>query len=100
LIDHGAALYLQHSGLVPTEHAQRPFDQIVDHVLLRRAGSILEAHERLAPLVDRALLERVVTLVPTDWLADVGAQDYVEYLALRIETATFAQEAERARSEA
>jgi HipA-like protein len=100
LIDHGAALYLQHTGLIAQEHAARPFAQIVDHVLLRRAASILEAHERLAPLVDRALLERVVALVPTDWLADVTPESYVEYLALRIETATFAQEAERARSQA
>lgn len=100
LIDHGAALYLHHRGLIPTEHASRPFAQIVDHVLLRRAGSILEAHERLAPLVDRALLEAVVALVPTDWLGDVTVEDYVEYLALRLETATFAQEAERVRSQA
>jgi len=100
LIDHGAALYLHHKGLIPTEHAPRPFTEIVDHVLLRHAGSILEAHERLAPLVDRALLEAVVALVPTDWLGDVTVEDYVEYLALRLETATFAQEAERARSQA
>ncbi|MGD0197400.1 MAG: HipA family kinase [Solirubrobacteraceae bacterium] len=100
LIDHGAALYLQHTGLIPMEHAPRPFTQIADHVLLPHAGSILEAHERLAPLVDRALLEAVVALVPTGWLAGVTVEDYVEYLALRVETAVFAQEAERARSQA
>lgn len=99
LIDHGAALYLHHKGLVPTEHAPRPFAEIVDHVLLRHAGSILEAHERLAPLVDLARLEAIVALVPTGWLGDVTAGDYVEYLVLRLETATFAQEAERARSQ-
>jgi hypothetical protein len=100
LIDHGAALYLQHGGLIPAEHAQRPFAQISDHVLLSHAGSIVEAHERLAAIVDPALLEAVVALVPDDWLEDVPRQDYVDYLSRRLETATFAQEAERARSEA
>ena len=100
LIDHGAALYLHHGGLIPAEHARRPFTQIAEHVLLSHAGSILEAHQRLAPLADRALLEEVVALVPTDWLVGVAAEEYAEYLALRIETETFAQEAEHARSEA
>ena len=49
LIDHGAALYLQHGGLDPAQHADKPFPLISEHVLLPRAGSILEAHERLAP---------------------------------------------------
>jgi hypothetical protein len=46
LIDHGAALYLQHGGLDPATHAERPFPLIAEHVLLPRAGSILEAHAR------------------------------------------------------
>ena len=100
LIDHGAALYLHHSGLLPEPHASRPFSQIVDHVLLSHAGSIVESHERLAPLVDRALLEAVVALVPTDWLGAADVEDYVEYLSRRIQAATFAQEAELARSQA
>jgi hypothetical protein len=100
LIDHGAALYLQHGGLVPAEHAERPFAQIAQHVLLPNAGSILEAHQRLAPLVHRALLEEVVALVPVEWLSEDAAPDYVDYLLLRIDSASFAQEAERARSQA
>ena len=52
LIDHGAALYLHHGGLDPVAHADKPFPLIKDHVLLPHAGSILEAHERLAPTVD------------------------------------------------
>ena len=38
LIDHGAALYLQHRGLIPAEHADRPFPQIAEHVLLPACG--------------------------------------------------------------
>jgi hypothetical protein len=98
LIDHGAALYLHHTGLSPSAHAERPFELIADHVLLPRAGSILEAHQRLAAQVDRAQLVDVVALVPADWLAGDAAETYVEYLALRLRGARFAQEAERARS--
>jgi hypothetical protein len=97
LIDHGAALYLQHGGLDPVGHADRPFPMIAEHVLLPRSGSILEAHERLAPTVDRALLEEVVGLVPAGWFAWDGGDTYVEYLVRRVQNAAFAAEAERAR---
>jgi hypothetical protein len=100
LIDHGAALYLHHGGLEPAEHADRPFPLIAQHVLLAHAGSILEAHERLAPNVDRDLLAEVVALVPTDWLAGDDPQMYVEYLGRRVESGAFAAEAERARVDA
>ncbi|HJS93686.1 MAG TPA: HipA family kinase [Solirubrobacteraceae bacterium] len=98
LIDHGAALYLQHGGLDPAGHADRPFPMIAEHVLLPCAGSILEAHERLAPEVDRALLEQVVGLVPRDWFGWDGGDTYVEYLDRRARSAAFAAEAEHARA--
>jgi hypothetical protein len=100
LIDHGAALYLHHGGLDPAEHSDRPFPLIAEHVLLAHAGSILEAHERLAPAVDRTSLEEVVGLVPADWLAVVGEDPitYVDYLDRRTRNAAFAAEAERARA--
>jgi hypothetical protein len=99
LIDHGAALYLQHAGLVPPEHAAKPFPMIAEHVLLGRAGSILEAHQRLSPRVTGDVLETVVALVPVDWLEHTdAAETYVEYLSARLHDATFADEAERARA--
>ena len=101
LIDHGAALYLQHGGLRPAEQATRAFPQIAEHVLLPRASSILEADERLSPRVDRALLEHVVGLVPADWLVGDPAETYVEYLERRLEAPrAFAQEAEHVRTSA
>jgi hypothetical protein len=100
LIDHGAALYLQHGGLDPVGHADRPFPMIAQHVLLSCAGSILEAHERLAPMVDRALLEEVIALVPPAWFAWDGGETYVEYLVRRVHSAEFAAEAERVRADA
>jgi hypothetical protein len=100
LIDHGAALYLQHGGLDPVAHAERPFPLIAEHVLLPWAGSILEAHERLAPAADRSALEGVVGLVPREWFAVDGPETYVEYLIRRVQSAAFAAEAERARADA
>ncbi len=98
LIDHGAALYLQHGGLDPAAHAERPFPLIAEHVLLPLAGSIVEAQERLAPAVDRALLEEVVALVPPGWFTGDGAETYVEYLFRRVQSAGFAEEAEHVRA--
>ncbi len=101
LIDHGAALYLQHGGLRPAEQATRAFPQIAEHILLPHAGSILEADERLAPRVDRALLEHVVALVPGEWFVGDPAATYVDYLERRLESPrAFAQEAERVRQSA
>ena len=101
LIDHGAALYLQHGGLRPAEQATRAFPQIAEHVLLPRASSILEADERLSPRVDRALLEHVVGLVPVEWLVGDPAETYVDYLERRLEPPrAFAQEAEHVRPSA
>jgi hypothetical protein len=98
LIDHGAALYLHHGGLDPAEHADKPFPQIREHVLLDCAGSITDAHERLGPRVDAALLNEVVGLTPSEWLQDQDPSTYVDYLLRRVEHGTFATEAEDARA--
>jgi hypothetical protein len=98
LIDHGAALYLQHGGLDPAAHAERPFPLIGQHVLLHCAGSIVEAHERLAPIVDRGVLEEIVGLVPAGWFDGADPPEaYAEYLSRRLRSGAFATEAERAR---
>jgi hypothetical protein len=83
LIDHGAALYLQHAGLRP-ELAERPFPQIAAHVLLPRAGDVTAAHTRLAGRVDEGLLEDLVGLVPGPWWAGADPAGYAEYLARRL----------------
>jgi hypothetical protein len=97
LIDHGAALYLQHRGLRPREDAERAFPAIAEHVLLSSAGSIVAAHERLAPRVQRADLEEVVALVAPDWFTRNYPASYVEYLERRLRSGSFAPEAEDAR---
>jgi hypothetical protein len=90
LIDHGAALYQHHANDQPAPDA--PFPMIRDHVLLPQAGSIIAAHERLAPLLDRGVLNRVVDLVPEQW----RGVDYAGYLERRLQGG-FAKEAEDAR---
>jgi hypothetical protein len=107
LIDHGAALYVHHQTWRIADFAERPFPAIRDHVLLPRAGSILEADARLAPLLDDDALEQVAAFVPDEWLlerADDGGsagerrQAYVDYFSRRLsEPRGFAEEAERAR---
>lgn len=97
VIDHGAALYLQHGGLVPADHAERSFPLISEHVLLSHAGSIRDAHRRLSPRVDRGVLDRITGLVPLDWFVADGAQTYSDYLCRRADSGVFAEEAERAR---
>ena len=112
LIDHGAALYLQHGAEDLPALARRPFPAIRDHVLLPYAGSIAEADARLAPLLTPALVEAVVSAVPGEWLGDGGRgrsadgeddarRAYVEYLLRRLEAPRdFVEEADAARARA
>jgi len=98
LIDHGAALYHQHRGLRPAEHATQPFPQIAEHVLLPSAGPIPDADGRLAARIDPELLASVAALVPVDWFAGERADTYVEYLTRRLQSPRrFVAEAEDAR---
>jgi hypothetical protein len=89
LIDHGAALYRHHAATVGPAEADRPFPQILDHVLLPLIGdddaarleALRAAHARLAPLVDPALLTTITAEVPEEWR---GEHDYAGYLAERV----------------
>ncbi len=106
LIDHGASLYIQHTWRDPARHARGRFQQVRDHVLLAVAGSLEAADERLAPQVDRAMLESIVADVPDDWFSpEPGLDDpaahraaYVDYLVTRgAAPRTWVEEAEDAR---
>jgi hypothetical protein len=94
LIDHGACLFIHHTWRDPDQHARRPLTTLAEHILLPYAGSIADAHARLAPLVSRDLLAGLIGLVPDEWLAEatrVGARSeqrdaYVRYLGTRVRT--------------
>ena len=94
LIDHGAALYLQHGADDLPALAERPFPMIADHVLLPHAGSVVEAHGRLAERAAAAIPDAAAK-VPGDWAGDLTP--YVEYLRRRLAWGGFAEEAGRVR---
>lgn len=97
-IDHGAALFRQHAGLAAGQ-AALPFPQIADHVLLPHASSIVEAGERLAPLLTEADFASAVAEVPEEWFTAAPPEVYVEYLTARLaESERFSREAEDARA--
>ena len=99
LIDHGAALYLAHGGLDPASQAARPFPMIAEHVLLTRAGSVVDAGARLrSGRVTEDAIVRAIALVVPDWWEGVDPPDvYAEYLTRRLAWGGFEEEADRAR---
>jgi hypothetical protein len=98
LIDHGAALYLQHAWGHPPDEALRPFPAIRNHVLLPCAGDIAAADARVAPRLGRAVVDGALALVPDEWFAPHRRADYGEYLHHRLAPPRpFAAEAEEAR---
>jgi hypothetical protein len=98
LIDHGAALYLQHAWTDPAADAHRGFPAIRNHVLLPCAGDIGAADGRLAPRLDRTTVEAVLAEVPEEWFAPRRRDEYAAYLSRRLEAPRgFAAEAEEAR---
>ncbi|MFL6216091.1 MAG: HipA family kinase [Blastocatellia bacterium] len=107
LIDHGAALYFHHTWTNYHARSRDPFALIKDHVLLRFADSLEEADATMTAHITTDLIDRVVRLIPDDWLvsdspfdeADRHRDAYVEYLSSRLQAPrAFAEEAIRARS--
>lgn len=94
-IDHGAALYFQHSwpgkGSDPARFARQPYDP-TQHVLRDVAGDLVATDAELAPRVTADLLNEVVAQVPEQWLepapgmADAAAvrSAYVDNLLARV----------------
>jgi hypothetical protein len=95
LIDHGAALYPQHSAAGLAAAARDPFHLIAQHVLLPGAGSIADADMRLAADAADAVAA-AIEAVPAEWLARDGelTRFFTERLADR---RPWLEEAERAR---
>ncbi|MBC8163604.1 MAG: hypothetical protein H7Z42_20550 [Roseiflexaceae bacterium] len=69
LIDHGAALYVHYSWANWQERITTPFAQIKDHVLLPQASALQEVDAALAARLTPELIERILELIPEDWLA-------------------------------
>ena len=113
LIDHGAALYAHYDwGSVDEARTRTPFPLVKDHVLLRRAGDLEAADERLSALVTDEVVAGVMERVPDALLmdavagtefdsADAARERYRTYLRARLDAPrAFAAEAARAREAA
>ncbi|UYZ60216.1 HipA family kinase [Hymenobacter latericus] len=104
LIDHGAALYVHHTGPGWADVPRRSFPQIKDHVLLPQATQLAAVDGECRRLLTAERLRAIVALVPDDWLnepdlsPDEQRSAYVRFLENRLAASeTFVQEAENAR---
>ena len=68
LIDHGAALYFHHSWDNYQKSSLSPFILIKDHILLPQATKIEEVSLFLSDLLNPDFIEKIVQLIPEDWL--------------------------------
>lgn len=106
LIDHGASLYFHHTGQPWQDHAQRPFIQAKDHVLLPQASELELVDAQFRAILTPELIRGIVSLVPDEWLLDASSDSlpeerrnvYVQFLTTRIATSdVFVNEAQHAR---
>ena len=75
LIDHGAALYVHHTGPNWAEQSRRPFTQIKDHVLLLRASELETGDRTFRQLLTPERIRAIVSLVPDEWLTDESSTE-------------------------
>jgi hypothetical protein len=68
LIDHGAALYIQHTWNDYITRSRSPFQQIKDHILLGFADALPEADATLSRVLTGERIRAIVALIPDDWL--------------------------------
>lgn len=107
LIDHGAALYFHHSMDNWEEQSLRPFVQIKDHVLLRKAEFLEEADTEFKAILTPEVINAIVSIVPDAWLTDRSfemedeqRQVYAQFLNQRLLNSNiFVKEAQHARSQ-
>ena len=92
LIDHGASLYFHHSWDNWKEQLSKPFVQIKDHVLLRKATAVRDINARYKAFFSQENIRQILNIVPDEWLEDEGrnlspddVRDvYVQFLTARV----------------
>lgn len=107
LIDNGASLYFHFAGPPFGTRAANPFPEIRNHVLLRPASAIREIDDALCARLVPDVLDRIVGLIPDDWIEDAafsGPEEcraaYSAYLAARLRPPrAFVEEAVDARAQ-
>jgi hypothetical protein len=88
LIDHGATLIFHHAWNDDyLERARAPYKQIREHVLLPWATEIAAVDAELASKLTRDVIERVVAMIPDEWLDDERRRaGYRDYLLRRLDS--------------
>ena len=108
LIDHGSALYFQHSTADYLSRSRSPFPLIKEHVLLPIASALEEADTLLKGLLTPESIRETVKAIPESWLdsdpffAERSAhrEAYQAYLLDRLAASHyFVEEALRARAQ-
>ena len=106
LIDHGAALYVHHTGPEWVQPRPRPFPQVKDHVLLPQASELAAVDAAYRARLTPEALRAIVALVPDEWLTDESSartpaerrDEYMRFLAARVAASeSFVLEAQNAR---
>ncbi|GAB3950952.1 hypothetical protein GCM10028805_30060 [Spirosoma harenae] len=106
LIDHGASLYVHHTGPTWPELSRRPFTQIKDHVLLPQATELDAVDADFRQRLTAEQIQAIVSLVPDDWLMHNGSSEsaseqrqvYARFLIDRLGSSEiFVHEAQHAR---
>jgi hypothetical protein len=99
LIDHGAALYFQHSW-EGADRSQDPFTRIKDHILLPRASALREVDPVLTARLTPEVIAAITALVPHDWLGNNSRDAYTDHLIRRLRPPRgFLEEAIRAHAQ-
>lgn len=83
LIDHGASLYFHHSDKDPVEAAKDPFPYVKNHIMLPYASRLDEADRLMRQAITPRTLNKIVDLIPDEWLSDeailgIVGDDYIE----------------------
>ena len=105
LIDHGSSFFFHHSWINWEKQAVSPFAFIKDHVLLPQATQIEKANEELKPLVTDEFIDKLVNLIPDEWLnfdwnhtPDELRKVYADFLKIRRDNSEiFVKEVQNAR---
>lgn len=107
LIDHGASFLFQHNWSNWQKSATNTFPIIKNHVLLPQASLLTEANEELRQLVSPDFFEKLVQLIPDEWLLAGGDEEnpavarkvYSDFLTLRLSHSDqFTKESQDART--
>ncbi len=98
MIDHGAAMPAQHGDAPLEEASVRAFERIAQHVLLNFAGSILDAHQEMSARLTEPVVRTAASFIPAEWTGRHAPEDYAAFILRRNREASFAQEAEDAKS--